>query len=101
MQKVTTMNYFVYMMTNVNNRVLYIGVTSDLPKRVYEHKHHLDKSGFTSQYNVEKLVYYECTQDINAAIAREKQLKGWTRSKKNFLVAQLNPEWKDLYTSIL
>ncbi len=95
------MNCFVYMMANANNRVLYIGVTSDLPKRIYEHKNHLDKTSFTSQYNVEKLVYYESTPDIEAAIAREKQLKGWVRKKKNWLIEQMNPEWKDLYESIL
>ncbi len=95
------MNYFVYIMTNSNNRVMYIGVTSDLPKRVYAHKHHLDKHSFTDQYNVEKPVYYESTPDINAAIAREKQLKGWVRKKKDWLVAQMNPEWNDLYASIL
>ncbi len=95
------MNCFVYMMTNANNRVLYIGVTSDLPKRIYEHKNHLDKTSFTSQYNVEKLVYYESTPDIEAAIAREKQLKGWVRKKKNWLIKQMNPDWEDLYESIL
>ncbi len=95
------MNYYVYIMVNTNNRVMYIGVTSDLPKRIYEHKHHLDKAGFTSQYNVEKLVYYEVTSDVEAAIAREKQLKGWVRKKKDWLVQQKNPAWKDLYDSIL
>ncbi len=95
------MNYYVYIMTNVNHRVLYIGVTSDLPKRVYEHRHHLDKHSFTDQYNVEKLVYYESTPDIRAAIAREKQLKGWIRKKKEWLIAQMNPGWIDLYDSIL
>ncbi len=95
------MNYFVYKMTNVNNRVLYIGVTSDLPKRIYEHKHHLAKFSYTDQYNVTKLVYYEAISDVTTAIAREKQLKGWKRQKKNWLVEQMNPAWKDLYDSIL
>ncbi len=95
------MNYYVYIMTNVNHRVLYIGVTSNLPKRVFEHKHHLDVHSFTDQYNVEKLVYYESTPDIREAIAREKQLKGWTRKKKEWLITQMNPDWIDLYDSIL
>ncbi len=89
------MNYCVYIMTNVNHRVLYIGITSDLPKRVYEHRHHLDKHSFTDQYNVEKLVCYESTSDIRAAIAREKQLKGWIRKKKEWLIEQMNPDWID------
>ncbi len=95
------MNYYVYIMANVNHRVLYIGVTNNLPKRVYEHRNHLDKHSFTNQYNVEKLVYYESTPDVNTAIAREKQLKGWTRRKKDWLINQMNPNWVDLYDSIL
>ena len=89
------MQYYVYMITNWNNRVLYIGVTNDLERRLYEHRNHL-VDGFTSRYNVHKLVYYETTNDIYAALSREKQLKGWTRAKKNALVAQMNPAWIDL-----
>jgi putative endonuclease len=74
---------------------MYIGVTNDLKQRLYEHKHQL-VDGFTKRYNVHKLVYYEHTTDIRAAIAREKQLKGWLRAKKNALVETMNPEWKDL-----
>ena len=75
--------------------MLYIGVTNDLERRLYEHRNHL-VDGFTSRYNVHKLVYYETTNDIYAALSREKQLKGWTRAKKNALVAQMNPAWIDL-----
>ena len=89
------MQYYVYMITNWNNRVLYIGVTNDLERRLYEHRNHL-VDGFTSKYNVYKLVYYETTNDVYAALSREKQLKGWTRAKKNALVAQMNPAWIDL-----
>ena len=87
--------YYVYMLTNWNNSVLYIGVTNDLERRLYEHQHKLIE-GFTEKYNVDKLVYVETTGDVKAAIAREKQLKGWSRAKKNALVAGMNPEWKDL-----
>ncbi len=95
------MNYYVYILSNVGKNVVYIGVTSDLVKRVYEHKHHLDPESFTSKYNVDRLVYYECTNDVRAAIAREKQLKGWVRRKKNQLIESKNPNWVDLYESIL
>ena len=88
-------DYFVYILTNWNNKVMYIGVTNDLKQRLNEHKHQL-VDGFTKRYNVHKLVYYEHTTDMRAAIAREKQLKGWLRAKKNALVETMNPEWKDL-----
>lgn len=87
--------YFVYLLTNWNNRVIYIGVTNNLERRMYEHKHQLI-DGFTKRYNVHHLVYFECTNDVYAAIAREKQLKGWTRARKNDLVSRVNPQWKDL-----
>lgn len=87
--------FFVYILSNWNDSVLYIGVTSNLPKRLYEHRNHL-VLGFTSKYNVHKLVYYENTPDAYSAISREKQLKGWTRAKKNRLIESMNPEWKDL-----
>ncbi len=74
---------------------MYIGVTNDLERRTYEHKYRLIK-GFTQKYNVEKLVYFEHFGDIEMAIAREKEIKGWRREKKNLLVSQGNPEWKDL-----
>ncbi len=87
--------YFVYFMANWNNEVLYIGVTNNLERRVHEHKCKLI-DGFTKKYNVTKLVYYEIYEDVLSAIAREKQLKKWRRSKKNDLVNKKNSEWKDL-----
>ena len=95
------MQYYVYILTNEKGNVLYTGVTSDLIKRVFEHKHHLDKGSFTARYNVEKLVYFEVTSDVKAAIEREKQIKGWNRKRKNQLVESMNPEWKDLYEGLL
>ena len=74
---------------------MYIGVTNDLERRLYEHKNELVE-GFTKQYHVHKLVYYEETSDVRAAVEREKQLKKWARAKKNALVETINPEWKDL-----
>ena len=87
--------YYVYMMTNKNKNVLYIGVTNNLGRRVYEHKNKIVK-GFTAKYNVDKLVYYETTENVLSAIAREKQLKGWTRIRKNELVNSVNPSWDEL-----
>ncbi len=87
--------YFVYILSNWDDSVLYIGVTSDLEKRLYEHRNHL-VDGFTKKYNVHKLVYFEETSDVYSAITREKQLKGWLRKKKNDLIQKMNPEWKDL-----
>ena len=95
------MNYYVYIMANTHNTVLYTGVTNDLIRRVYEHKNHLDKSSFTAQYNVEKLVYYEVTENPEAAIEREKQIKSWNRARKIKLIEGKNINWIDLYTSIL
>ncbi|MCI0794729.1 MAG: GIY-YIG nuclease family protein [Chloroflexi bacterium] len=86
--------YYVYIVTN-GVRTLYIGVTNDLTRRVYEHQHKLT-DGFTKKYNVTMLVYYEVTTDVQSAIAREKQLKGWRRSKKIDLIEASNPEWVDL-----
>ena len=90
--------YYMYILTNWDDSVLYIGVTSNLAKRLYEHRNHL-VDGFTKKYNVNKLVYFEETNDVNSAIAREKQLKGWTRKKKNDLISKVNPEWRDLSAS--
>ncbi|WP_456377837.1 GIY-YIG nuclease family protein [Lutibacter sp.] len=87
--------YAVYFMTNKNNTVLYIGVTSKLVKRVYQHKTKSHK-GFTAKYNCDKLVYFEVYSDINKAIAREKQLKNGNRKRKNDLVNLENPSWNDL-----
>ena len=86
--------YYVYIMTN-GVRTPHIGVTNDLTRRVYEHQHKLT-DGFTKKYNVTMLVHYEVTTDVKSAIAREKQLKGWRRSKKIDLIEASNPEWVDL-----
>jgi putative endonuclease len=91
--------YYIYIMTNKYNTVLYTGVTNNLKRRVYEHKEKLG-GGFTSKYNVNKLVYYEVTEDMNTAIAREKQIKGGSRKKKIDLINSMNPEWKDLYDEL-
>ncbi len=87
--------YYVYIMTNKKNGVLYTGVTNSLERRVYEHKHKL-VPGFTSKYNCTRLVYYESGSDVQGAIEREKQIKGWLRKKKIGLIESENPEWKDL-----
>ena len=88
--------YYVYMLTNVHHTVLYTGVTNDLERRCYEHKQKKVK-GFTQKYNVGKLIYYEVFDFIQDAIAREKQIKGYSRSKKNVLVDAFNKVWEDLY----
>ena len=90
----------VYVITNSRNTVLYTGVTSDLKKRIYEHKHHLVR-GFTHTYNVDKLVYYEVLGSMEQAILREKQLKGWVRKKKIDLIESKNSKWQDLYATIM
>ena len=87
--------YFVYILSNWNDSVVYIGVTSNLPKRLYEHRNGL-ADGFTKKYNVHKLVYFEQTNDAYSAISREKKLKKWSRAKKNLLIEQRNPTWRDL-----
>lgn len=92
--------YYIYIMTNKYDKVLYVGVTNDLVRRVYEHKNKFLK-GFTSRYNVTKLIYFEDYEDINQAIDREKQIKGWLRRKKIELIEEFNPEYKDLYNEIL
>ena len=83
------------MLSNWDDSVLYIGVTSDLQKRLYEHRHGL-VDGFTRKYNVHKLVYFEETSYMQSAIERERQLKKWSREKKNTLINQMNPQWRDL-----
>ncbi|MBP6882061.1 MAG: GIY-YIG nuclease family protein [Candidatus Levybacteria bacterium] len=88
-------NYFVYILSNATNTVLYIGVTNNLERRVYEHKNELI-DGFTKKYNLKKLVYFEETSDITSAIAREKQLKNWRREWKLNLIKNLNPGLLDL-----
>jgi len=92
-------SYYVYILASGNNNALYIGVTNDLIKRVYEHKQKYIK-GFSEKYNTHKLVYYEQTEDVNGAIAREKQLKKWNRAWKERLINKENPKWNDLYDII-
>jgi putative endonuclease len=86
--------YYVYIMTN-RSKTLYTGVTNDLTRRVYEHKNKMVE-GFTKKYNITTLVYFEETRDVQAAIEREKQIKGWLRNKKVALIESVNSEWKDL-----
>ena len=95
------MQYYVYILSNNHRNVIYTGITNDLVRRVYEHKKHLDKGSFTSRYNVENLVFYEVTTDIDSAIAREKQIKGWNRKRKEKLIEAKNPNWNDLYEQML
>jgi len=87
--------YYVYFITNWNNKVMYVGVTNNLERRIYEHRNKLVK-GFTKKYNINKLVYFEETQDVTSAINREKEIKKWRREKKDQLVNSMNPTWKDL-----
>ena len=91
--------FYIYIMSNKNNTVLYTGVTNDLRRRVYEHKEKVVE-GFTKKYHVTKLVYYEILMDAETAIAREKQIKGGSRRKKEGLIEGKNPEWKDLYEEL-
>ena len=92
--------YFVYILTNIRNTVLYVGVTNNLIKRVYQHKNKFQK-GFTEKYNLTKLVYYEIFEDALTAITREKTIKNLLRRKKGQLINSMNPNWKDLYEEIL
>ena len=92
--------YYVYILASRKNGTLYIGVTNDLRKRVYEHKEKLVE-GFTEKYEVHNLVYYAAYGDVVDAIAREKQLKKWNRKWKLELIEEKNPEWKDLYSEII
>ncbi len=93
-------NYYVYILTNISNKVLYVGVTNNLIRRIYEHKNKLI-DGFTKKYNLYKLVYFEQINDVKSAINREKQLKGWIRKRKEELINSLNPDWEDLYDSLI
>ena len=87
--------FYVYILTNQYNNVMYVGVTNNLRRRVYEHKNEL-VDGFTKKYHVHKLVYFESTNDPVAAIAREKQIKTWKRERKNELIETQNPNWKEI-----
>jgi putative endonuclease len=92
--------YYVYILASKRNGTLYIGITNDLIRRVYEHKSR-SIEGFTKKYNVDKLVYYEKTNDINSGIKREKQLKKWYRKWKLELIENKNPDWQDLYDELI
>ena len=91
--------YYVYILTNKRHTVLYTGVTNDLKRRVYEHREKL-VSGFTKKYRVCKLVFYEVADSIEAAIQKEKQIKGGSRQKKLDLITGMNPHWRDLYETL-
>ena len=95
------MEYYVYIMSSTSNYTIYTGVTNNLVRRVYEHRTGADPEGFTTKYAVKKLVYYESTHDVLSAIEREKQIKSWSRKKKNTLIAGINPAWRDLYPELL
>ena len=92
-------NYFIYIVTNKNKTVLYLGVTNDLQRRVYEHENDL-MPGFSKKYNCHFLIYYEHFQDINNAIYREKEIKKWRREKKEKLINEFNPNWRFLNNEI-
>lgn len=92
---------FIYILTNKNNTTLYVGVTSNLPQRILEHRQKKYKHSFTAKYNLFKLVYWESFQEIGDAIAREKQIKAGSREAKIKLINSTNPEWEDLYESIV
>ena len=94
------MSAFVYILANSGGVCVYTGVTGDLTRRVWEHKTHADPKSFTARYGVDRLVYYEQTGDIQSAIAREKQIKSWSRRKKNALIQRKNPNWEDLYDTL-
>lgn len=93
-------SYFVYILASKRNGTLYIGFTSNLVNRVWQHKHKVVR-GFTERYDVDKLVYYEQTENVYSAITREKQLKKWNRSWKIRLIEEMNPKWLDLYPDLL
>lgn len=88
-------SYFVYILTTKNNKMLYVGVTNNLQRRIWEHKQKMIP-GYTEKYNLNKLVYYQEFSDVHDAIAAEKKIKGWLRIKKDNLITSFNPEWKDL-----
>ncbi len=91
----------LYMLCSGNRAVLHTGVTNDLARRVHEHRERLDPSAFIARYRVNRLVHVEAFDDISTAIEREKQIKGWSRRKKNALIAQTNPDWEDLWPGIV
>jgi len=95
------MEYYVYLLSSNLNTAIYTGVTGDLVRRVYEHRHNMIPDSYTAKFGIHKLVYYESTSDVKAAIEREKQIKSWNRKRKNKLVESKNPQWQELYESLL
>jgi len=95
------MQYYVYILANNTNVSVYIGVTNNIVRRVWEHKNNVDKNSFTARYNIHKLIYYEIFNEPYEAISREKQLKGWNRKRKNLLISNFNSKWEDLYEKII
>ena len=95
------MNYYIYILSNCTGTTIYTGVTNNLSRRVYEHRNSADPNSFTTKHSVYKLVYYEYTGDVRVALEREKQIKSWSRAKKNKLINSKNPKWDDLYETIL
>ena len=91
--------YYVYILSNRTNVTVYVGVTNNLQRRLWEHRNHVDPNSFTAKYHIDKLVYYETTTDVRAALEREKQIKSWSRKKKNLLIESKNPDWNDLCAS--
>ena len=96
---ITNKQYYVYLISNKNNTTIYTGITSDLKRRIWEHKNSITK-GFSSKYNLHKLLYYEVYQDPENAIIREKQIKSGSREKKIELIESVNPKWIDLYDNL-
>ena len=90
------MEYFVYILANQTNVAIYTGITNNLERRLWEHENHADPGSFTARYKINKLVYFETTPNVKAAIAREKEIKSWSRKKKNKLIGSKNPNWNDL-----
>jgi len=93
-------SYYVYIMASGKNGTLYTGVTNDIARRAFEHKQHFNMDSFTARYDVGKLVYMEVYHDPSCAIAREKQIKSWTRNKKKDLIESVNPDWVDMFDYI-
>ena len=91
--------YYVYILSSRTNVTIYVGVTNNLQRRLWEHRNHADPDSFTAKYHVSKLVYFETTTDVRAALEREKQIKSWSRRKKNQLIESNNPDWNDLCAS--
>ena len=91
------MYYYIYILSNKSNRVIYTGITNNIVRRVYEHKSKHDPNSFTARYNVNKLVYYEVFNNPYYAIKREKQIKSWNRKSKDEIISSFNPDWEDLY----